>query len=154
MTETKLINDDYKFSESYLFIDVYTIGKEEIDAIMDIYKTCCLNYNEDCKFIKCSDCCLLGMFGFCVYIPDENAAYIFIRKLSHYINRLSKGIIGDTVDYITHEVLHAVICYIGEGEAGKKYDLMQTHEDATFDYGKALELEKKLLTNDVKEGYN
>jgi hypothetical protein len=149
MSETlnKLINDDYTFSESDLLIDIFTIGKEEIDVIMDIYKICCLNYNEDCEFIKCSNCCLLGMFGLCVYVKDENTAYIFIRKLSRYVNILSKGIIQDTIHYINHEVLHGVICHIGEKDAGKKYDLVRTHEDATFDYCKAFELEKRLLTN-------
>jgi hypothetical protein len=87
------------------------------------------------------------MFGFCVYVQDDNTAYIFIRKLSRYVNVLTKGIIGDTVDYIVHEILHGVICHIGEQDAGKKYDLVRTHEDITFDYEKAFELEKKLLAN-------
>lgn len=143
----KPINDDYKFLESDLLIDICIIGKEEIDAMMYIYKTCCLNYNEDCEFIKCSDCCFLGMFGLCAYIPSENTAYIFIRKLSRYINILSRGIVRDTIDYINHEVLHGVICHIGEKDAGKKYDLVRTHDGTTFDYCKAFELEKKLLSN-------
>jgi hypothetical protein len=152
MTEAmnKPING-YEFLESNLLIDIYTIGKEEIDAVMDIYKTCCLNYNEDCNFIKCSNCCFLGMFGLCVYVPDENTAYIFIRKLSYYVNILTKGIIGDTICYIVHETLHGVICHIGEQDAGKKYDLMRTRKDETFDYKRAFELEKKLPKNIAKE---
>jgi hypothetical protein len=145
--------NNYILSESCLSINLFIIRKEEIDTIMERYKICCLNYDGDCEFIKCSNCCLLGMFGFCVHIPKENAAHIYIRKLSHYINRsksdytVKAAIIKDTIDYINHEMLHVVICHIGEEDAGTKLDLIKHGKHSTFDYEKALELGKKLPTD-------